>query len=233
MFERFTDRARRVVVLAQEEARGLSHNYIGTEHILLGVLSVGEGLGAQALDASGIRLEPMRDAVEAEIGRGASAPKGHIPFTPRAKRSLELALREALKLGHNYIGTEHVLLGILREGKGVAVKLLEENAESLDEIRKQILALMSNFTARAVGGEDVYLAARAAEEMLKEGKEPPGTAEIAAPLCPSCRGDLESSAAYRIGEVPEHNGEGRASVLFVFCRTCGHTFDSLIAPNDA
>ena len=114
MFERFTDRARRVVVLAQEEARMLNHNYIGTEHILLGLIHEGEGVAAKALESLGISLEGVRSQVEEIIGQGQQAPSGHIPFTPRAKKVLELSLREALQLGHNYIGTEHILLGLIR-----------------------------------------------------------------------------------------------------------------------
>ena len=120
MFERFTDRARRVVVLAQEEARMLNHNYIGTEHILLGLIHEGEGVAAKGLESLGISLEAVRSQVEEIIGQGQQAPSGHIPFTPRAKKVLELSLREALQLGHNYIGTEHILLGLIREGEGVA-----------------------------------------------------------------------------------------------------------------
>src|SRR5947209_3701811 len=119
MFERFTDRARRVVVLAQEEARMLNHNYIGTEHILLGLIHEGEGVAAKALESLGISLEAVRSQVEEIIGQGGSSPSGHIPFTPRAKKVLELSLREALQLGHNYIGTEHILLGLIREGERV------------------------------------------------------------------------------------------------------------------
>ena len=124
MFERFTDRARRVVVLAQEEARLLNHNYIGTEHILLGLIHEGEGVAAKALESLGISLEAVRSQVEEIIGQGGSSPSGHIPFTPRAKKVLELSLREALQLGHNYIGTEHILLGLIREGEGVAAQVL-------------------------------------------------------------------------------------------------------------
>src|SRR5918996_1932747 len=119
MFERFTDRARRVVVLAQEEARMLNHNYIGTEHILLGLLHEGHGVAANALESLGVPLDGVRKEVEEIIGRGETAASGHIPFTPRAKKVLELSLREALELGHNYIATEHILLGLVREVKGV------------------------------------------------------------------------------------------------------------------
>src|SRR5659263_241918 len=124
MFERFTDRARRVVVLAQEEARMLNHNYIGTEHILLGLIHEGEGVAAKALESLGISLDAVRSQVQEIIGEGQQAPSGHIPFTPRAKKVLELSLREALQLGHNYIGTEHILLGLIREGEGVAAQVL-------------------------------------------------------------------------------------------------------------
>ena len=124
MFERFTDRARRVVVLAQEEARLLDHDYIGTEHLLLGLIHEREGLAAKVLESLGISLEEVRTEVQAAVGRGVAAPEGHIAFTPRAKKVLELSLREALQLGHNYIGTEHILLGLIREGRGVAAQVL-------------------------------------------------------------------------------------------------------------
>ncbi len=138
MFERFTDRARRVVVLAQEEARMLNHNYIGTEHILLGLIHEGEGVAAKALESLGISLEAVRQQVEEIIGQGQHAPSGHIPFTPRAKKVLELSLREALQLGHNYIGTEHILLGLIRESEGVAAKALESLGISLEAVRQQV-----------------------------------------------------------------------------------------------
>src|SRR5690606_14177719 len=124
MFERFTDRARRVVVLAQEEAKMLNHNYIGTEHILLGLIHQGEGVAAKALESLGISLDAVREQVQDIIGQGQQQPTGHIPFTPRAKKVLELSLREALQLGHSYIGTEHILLGLIREGEGVAAQVL-------------------------------------------------------------------------------------------------------------
>ena len=126
LFERFTDRARRVLVLAQEEARLLNHSFIGTEHILLGLIHEGEGLAAKALESLGISLEAVREKVEETIGPAGSAPTGSPPFTPRAKKVLELSLREALQLGHNYIGTEHMLLGLVREGEGVAAQVLAE-----------------------------------------------------------------------------------------------------------
>ncbi|MEV0396035.1 Clp protease N-terminal domain-containing protein, partial [Polymorphospora rubra] len=145
MFERFTDRARRVVVLAQEEARMLNHNYIGTEHILLGLIHEGEGVAAKALESLGISLEGVRQQVEEIIGQGQQAPSGHIPFTPRAKKVLELSLREALQLGHNYIGTEHILLGLIREGEGVAAQVLVKLGADLNRVRQQVIQLLSGY----------------------------------------------------------------------------------------
>jgi len=145
MFERFTDRARRVVVLAQEEARMLNHNYIGTEHILLGLIHEGEGVAAKALESLGISLEAVRNQVEEIIGQGQQAPSGHIPFTPRAKKVLELSLREALQLGHNYIGTEHILLGLIREGEGVAAQVLVKLGADLNRVRQQVIQLLSGY----------------------------------------------------------------------------------------
>ena len=145
MFERFTDRARRVVVLAQEEARLLNHNYIGTEHILLGLIHEGEGVAAKALESLGISLEAVRQQVEEIIGQGGSSPSGHIPFTPRAKKVLELSLREALQLGHNYIGTEHILLGLIREGEGVAAQVLVKLGADLSRVRQQVIQLLSGY----------------------------------------------------------------------------------------
>src|SRR2546427_5740678 len=151
MFERFTDRARRVVVLAQEEARMLNHNYIGTEHILLGLIHEGEGVAAKALESLGISLEAVRSQVEEIIGQGQAAPTGHIPFTPRAKKVLELSLREALQLGHNYIGTEHILLGLIREGEGVAAQVLQKLGADLNRVRQQVIQLLSGYTGKGEG----------------------------------------------------------------------------------
>ena len=146
MFERFTDRARRVVVLAQEEARMLNHNYIGTEHILLGLIHEGEGVAAKALEALNISLEGVRAQVEEIIGQGQQAPSGHIPFTPRAKKVLELSLREALQLGH--IGTEHILLGLIREGEGVAAQVLVKLGADLNRVRQQVIQLLSGYQGK-------------------------------------------------------------------------------------
>ena len=153
LFERFTDRARRVVVLAQEEARLLNHSYIGTEHILLGLIHEGEGVAAKSLESLSISLEAVRAQVEEIIGQGGSSPSGHIPFTPRAKKVLELSLREALQLGHNYIGTEHILLGLLREGEGVATQVLVKLGADLGKVRQQVIQLLSGYQGPAAKGD--------------------------------------------------------------------------------
>ena len=145
MFERFTDRARRVIVLAQEEARMLNHNYIGTEHILLGLIHEGEGVAAKALESMGISLEDVRKEVEEIIGQGSQPHSGHIPFTPRAKKVLELSLREGLQMGHKYIGTEFLLLGLIREGEGVAAQVLTKLGADLPRVRQQVIQLLSGY----------------------------------------------------------------------------------------
>jgi ATP-dependent Clp protease ATP-binding subunit ClpC len=153
LFERFTDRARRVLVLAQEEARLLNHSFIGTEHILLGLIHEGEGLAAKALESLGISLEAVREKVEETIGPAGSAPTGSPPFTPRAKKVLELSLREALQLGHNYIGTEHMLLGLVREGEGVAAQVLQSLGADLPRVRQQVIQLLSGYQGREASGQ--------------------------------------------------------------------------------
>ncbi len=143
MFEKFTERARQAIVLAQEEARMLSHNHIGTEHLLLGLIHEGQGVAARALESLGISLEDVRRNVEEIIGRGQETLSGHIPFTPRAKKVLELSLRESQQLGHDYIGTEHILLGLIREGEGVAAQVLVKLGADLNRVRQQILQTSS------------------------------------------------------------------------------------------
>jgi hypothetical protein len=174
MFERFTDRARRVVVLAQEEARLLNHDYIGTEHILLGLVHEQQGVAARALTELGVSLEAVRAEVRQTIGQGKSPPAGHIPFTSRAKKVLELSLREALQLGHNYIGTEHILLGLLREGQGIGAQVLVKLGADQERVRQQVVQVLSGYggvppeqplgqvrlggqqAAMAVGGPGIY-----------------------------------------------------------------------------
>jgi ATP-dependent Clp protease ATP-binding subunit ClpC len=187
MFERFTTRARRVIVLAQDEARMLNHNYIGTEHILLGLIHEGDGVGARALESLGISLDAVRRQIEEIIGRGQQAPSGHIPFTPRAKKVLELSLREALQLGHDYIGTEHILLGLVREGDGVAAQVLVKLGADLNRVRQQVIQLLHGRTggqhAPPGAGADILtdrlasMAARLAviERRLTEAHPAPGS----------------------------------------------------------
>jgi len=157
MFERFTQRARRVVVLAQEEARMLNHNYIGTEHILLGLIREAEGVAVKALESLGISPDAVRQQVEEIIGQGQQAPSGHIPFTPRAKKVLELSLREAQQLGHNYIGTEHILLGLIREGSGVAAQVLVKLGADLNRTRQQVVQLLRGYQGEDLTGEGIPL----------------------------------------------------------------------------
>ena len=177
MFERFTDRSRRVLVLAQEEARLLNHDFIGTEHLLLGLVDEGDGIAAQALQALGISLDLVRTAVEDAVGTGPArgqGPAGSPPFTPRAKKVLELALREALQLGHNYIGTEHMLLGLLREGEGVACRVLVGLGADLSRVRQEVMRLVSPQASalgarrgsRASGSVELVLGPRSSDQYV-------------------------------------------------------------------
>jgi hypothetical protein len=166
VFERFTDRARRVVVLAQEEARLLNHNYIGTEHLLLGLIHEGEGVAAQTLGSLDVALETVRARVEAIIGEGGRSPSGHIPFTPRAKKVLELALREALQLGHNFIGTEHLLLGLIREGEGVGAQVLAELGVDLRRVRDHVVQIVGAEGAERLESEGIDVSAGGGQEVL-------------------------------------------------------------------
>jgi ATP-dependent Clp protease ATP-binding subunit ClpC len=205
VFERFTDRARRVVVLAQTEASMLNHNYIGTEHILLGLIHEGEGVAAQVFESLDISVEAARRQVEEIIGRGGDEITGHIPFTPRAKKVLELSLREALQLGHNYIGTEHILLGLVREGEGVAAQVLRTLGADLHRVRQAVIQLLSRPTASAT-----------------EQEAPPGT-PASGPNCPWCNQPLERTLAHRTLLVPAADDEGGEpiSLDILFCTGCG------------
>jgi ATP-dependent Clp protease ATP-binding subunit ClpC len=206
VFERFTDRSRKAVVLAQEEARLLGHNYVGTEHVLLGLVREGEGFAARALAAMQISLVDIRREVEAIIGKGQAAPQGHLPFTPRAKKVLELALREALQHGHNYIGTEHLLLGLIREGEGVAAEVLIKLGADLDRVRQTVIQLLSGYQIGA-----------GSETWPVEEPRPTG------PLCPSCRRPLELSLGYRaLSAQPAEVEEGEEiPVRVAYCTACG------------
>jgi ATP-dependent Clp protease ATP-binding subunit ClpC len=179
MFERFTDRARRVVVLAQEEARRLNHNYIGTEHLLLGMIREGEGVAARALSSMGISLDHARREVESVIGRGDHPQAGHIPFTPRSKKVLELSLRESQQLGHHYIGTEHLLLGMVREGEGVAAQVLVKLGAELDRVREQVIESLREGEGEATAEPGPPPAGIHA---FGPGEQPPGAGPVRAQL---------------------------------------------------
>jgi ATP-dependent Clp protease ATP-binding subunit ClpA len=215
VFERFTDRARRVVVLAQEEARMLDHNYIGTEHLLLGLINEGEGIAAQALEALGVSLERVRHDVEEIIGRGQTAPASHIPFTPRAKKVLELSLREALQLGHNYIGTEHILLGLVREGEGVAAQVLEKLGADLERVRQTVIELLPG-SSESAGRSPRRRRARRAPEVVPTGS--PIVPEDF-PTCPSCSAPLAETMAVKVLQLTVD--EQPAQVRVAYCSRCG------------
>jgi ATP-dependent Clp protease ATP-binding subunit ClpA len=199
MFERFTDRARRSLFLSQEEARRLNHNYVGTEHLLLGLVSEGQGVAAKALESLGISLEAVRAQVEEIIGQGQWAPTGHIPFTPRAKKVLELSLREATQLGHNYIGTEHLLLGLIREGEGVAAQVLVKLGGDLSRVRQQVIQLLTGYVGGREAGARTRLVRMTVPDELREAEQQlaqvRGEKEEAID-----RQDFERAAALRDGE---------------------------------
>ena len=195
----------------------LNHNYIGTEHILLGLIHEGEGVAAKALESLNISLEAVRQQVEEIIGQGQAAPTGHIPFTPRAKKVLELSLREALQLGHNYIGTEHILLGLIREGEGIAAQVLRKLGADLNRVRQTVVQLLSGYRAGAeVTGVE------GAAEMVELTSEMAITEEPLghdAPTCPNCFGALDETLAVRILET---TAEGEPfSVKIAYCSRCG------------
>jgi ATP-dependent Clp protease ATP-binding subunit ClpC len=214
VFERFTDRARRAVVLAQEEARMLNHDYIGTEHLLLGLVREYDGVAGKALTSLDISLEAVRKQVEEIIGQGQAVPRGHIPFTPRAKKVLELSLREALQLGHNYIGTEHILLGLIREGEGVSAQVLLKLGADLNRVRQTVIQLLSGSTevAEAGSGETVggYVEVTASPvEVVVDD----------APTCPNCFGALDETLAVKVLETTA--GGETLSVKIAYCTRCG------------
>ena len=225
VFERFTDRARRVVVLAQEEARTLNHNYIGTEHVLLGLVAEGEGVAARALESLDVSLEAVRVQVEEIIGQGQSAPTGHIPFTPRAKKVLELSLREALQLGHNYIGTEHILLGLIREGEGVGAQVLLKLGADLNRVRQQVVQLLSGYAGTAAvaeGGKLSHMVEAAEEGHAMTERVRARRAE--APRCPKCGWSLSETMVYRTIEARDPKGEDPEDVIVLYCSRCGNAF---------
>jgi ATP-dependent Clp protease ATP-binding subunit ClpC len=223
MFERFTDGARRVVVLAQEEAMLLNHNYIGTEHLLLGLIHEDEGVAARALQSLDVSLDAVRTEVREIIGEGTAPPMGHIPFTPRAKKVLELSLREALQLGHNYIGTEHILLGLVREGEGVAAQVLVKMAGAAGAIRTKVVELL------AAGGE--------AQERLPGAElrverppepEPEGPGAI---RCPKCGAPLQDQLAFRVLPATHEDDEPDVrDVVVAYCGRCRNALGAWAGP---
>jgi ATP-dependent Clp protease ATP-binding subunit ClpC len=217
VFERFTDRARRVLTLAQEEASALNHSFIGTEHILLGLIEEGEGLGARALRSLGMTTEDVRAKVEEIVGGSVSTPVGSPPFTPRSKKVLELALREALQLNHGYIGTEHILLGLVREGNGVATTVLVDLGVELGRVRQAVNNLMT-------GGPEVE---RGPHAQPTGGGSPPVPRPLQ-PACPRCRANLAESARFRTMAIPaDRNSADPLSVEVVYCLFCGTTLHML------
>lgn len=213
MFERFTDRARRVLTLAQDEARLLNHSFIGTEHILLGVIRESDGMGAEALRRLGVSFEVVRGKVVEIIGMSGSAPSGSPPFTPRAKKVLELSLREALQLNHSYIGTEHILLGLAREGDGVAARVLSDLGVDLLRVRQVVNDLMTGVSETQSGRRFEEPDAAATYD------EPPRD-----PSCPGCSALLSEVARFRTLSVPADDEQGDPmSLLVVYCRQCGTT----------
>ena len=217
----------------------LDHNHIGTEHLLLGLIHDGQGVAARVLESLGIPLDHTRAQIEEIVGRGDRAPTGHIPFTPRAKKVLELALREALQLGHDYIGTEHLLLGMVREGEGVAAQALVHQGATLNEVRQRVLEVLGSrepgevshpggFVPEGVlGGSGVRWRTR-----LRTPRTPPPPPPADWPSCPRCASDLRESAAYRSIPVEERGGGDERAVLFVFCVRCGAALGAIAGSED-
>jgi ATP-dependent Clp protease ATP-binding subunit ClpA len=232
MFERFTEKARRVVVLAQEESREMGHDHIGTEHLLLALIREEDGIAGQALGKAGITLDAARKQVEAIVGRGEPEPKRrsgkrwrrHVPFTPRSKKTMELALRESLGLGHNYIGTEHLLLGLLSLGEGAGLETLAGLGADPGQLRESLVKITraSESSQLMEGLKSVVQA-----EPEFEVRMPVPAGEAATPRCPQCRSDLAETAAVRSMELPLHEGEGSRTVAMAFCRRCGSTLGIL------
>ena len=213
-----------MIVLAQEEARRLNHNYIGTEHLLLGLIHEGESVAARALEALGISLDDVREEIKDIVGQGASMSTGHMPFTPRAKKVMELSLRESLQLNHNYIGTEHLLLALVREGEGVAAQVLRERGAELERVRAQVSELLPQQASRTAGAASV----RAGTPPEPEAIRLEGAAAAMEPRCPRCRSELRDTIAYRVLEIRPVDGEGEVrSVAFAFCRRCGTSYGAL------
>jgi ATP-dependent Clp protease ATP-binding subunit ClpC len=218
VFERFTDRARKSVVLAQEEARMLRHSWIGTEHLLLGLLHEGGGVGARALEQMGLSLEEVRREVTAVVGPGpgVEGPVAHIPFTPRAKKVMELSLREAIGMGHNYIGTEHLLLALMREGEGIAAQVLQKRGLDLGRVRATVVELLSGYRPIAVGGETDVEPSTEYEASERAAESARAQAETRFPTCPNCSASLIEWLRTRAIDA-----EGVGRVTIAYCGVCG------------
>jgi ATP-dependent Clp protease ATP-binding subunit ClpC len=219
MFERFTDRSRRVVVLAQDEARELGHAYIGTEHLLLGLIREEGGVAAKALTLLRVSPEAIREQIIEVVGVGDGQPPGHIPFTPRAKKILELALREARQLGHGYIGTEHILLGIIREGEGIAAQVLQRHGLNLTTVRRAVVETLAGYSGEAPAGSRPaagWIGRRPVGHVVESAPAGAGSG----PRCPSCGVDISETAAYRtITALGEEAGP--RELVVVYCTSCG------------
>lgn len=228
MFERFTDRARNVIRVAHLEARALGHPTTGPEHLLIALAADAQGLAGRYLTSVGLTVDTIRARVADLAGRGPQTTKRHTPMAKATKKVMEHSLREALKLGHNYIGTEHMILALLQEDHGVAGQILREGDLAYDDARALIVSLLQSRSVEGLkkvagAGTDLHTKELRARSVAKPD---------AAPSCPSCKSSLERSLRYRIIDVAEQDGDGRALVMLVFCSSCGHTVDSLIAPEE-
>jgi len=208
----------------------LNHNYIGTEHILLGLVRERDGVAAKALGSLSIGLNAVRREVEEIIGQGQAAPTGHIPFTPRAKKVLELSLREALQLGHNYIGTEHILLGLIREGEGVAAQVLQKLGADLNRVRQTVIQLLSGYAAGAEvrkveRGAEMEVGAEMEEELATETAPTAIPATEDAPMCPNCFAALDETLAVKNVETASESEH--VSVKIAYCNRCGVALGSV------
>jgi ATP-dependent Clp protease ATP-binding subunit ClpC len=218
VFERFTDRARKVLVFAQEEAGRLDHDFIGTEHILLGLLREGEGVAAKALASLDVRLEAVRQKVSETVGRGSSPAPGSPPFTPRSKKVLELSLKEAIQLGHKYIGTEHLLLGLVREGEGVAAQVLISLGAGLGLVRERVMEILAAGPATMPSGLGTW-----SEGGGRRGRWP----EASPPFCPYCQGPLARHLRYiNLPAAPTDPEDVEVDLILTYCDNCGRYLGS-------